>query len=489
MELKRRRDKMRKLNVLGSFKRKSFKYGSYSAAISIIFIAVLIAANLAAAKLNLRLDLTENKMFTLSDETNKILQELQQEVRIYALYEAGLEEPRIVEILNEYGARSKKVLVEYKDPVIYAQFIKKYVKNGEELKKGSLIVESGSRFRIIDPSRFVNRLKLQDGSSIPESLAVEQRVTGAIMYVVSDRTPVVYNLRGHDEGELSDEVKNALENENFTLTDLNLLTDKWEPLTGDILLMVSPKRDIDIEEEQALRDFLGKGGRGVFLADLLTGEMPNFQNLLRAYGVGLKKAITVEGDPQYSYDARNPLYLVPRMNRHLIVDSLAENRLKVIIPGAQPIEILDMKRQSLMIEPLLTTSNRSWGKVDLQSNTLDREAGDFVGPFDVAVAVLDRVNLENTTENARIVVISNSKFLENDLLAQSRRANLDLFMNSLNWVQDKKQNLYIQPKNLLTQSLWISEAQKLIYSGLVVVVIPLIIAGFGFTMWVRRRHL
>lgn len=62
-------------------------------------------------------------------------------------------------------------------------------------------------------------------------------------------------------------------------------------------------------------------------------------------------------------------------------------------------------------------------------------------------------------------------------------------MNSMNWVQDLKENISIAPKDLTAEKLKITHAQALGYSALVVIIIPAIVLIAGVVVWLRRRHL
>ena len=62
--------------------------------------------------------------------------------------------------------------------------------------------------------------------------------------------------------------------------------------------------------------------------------------------------------------------------------------MQVLTIGAQGVDILDVKKRTLEIEPLLTTSDNSWGKVDLTSTNIQKEEGDISGPFNIAVTVI-----------------------------------------------------------------------------------------------------
>ena len=134
---------------------------------------------------------------------------------------------------------------------------------------------------------------------------------------------------------------------------------------------------------------------------------------------------------------------------------------------------------------MLTTTAKSWGKKNLTSASTEKETGDIDGPFDVAVAITDT----QTAGTAKIVIFSSSGFLNSQISTVTNGGNLDLFMNSMNWVQDLKDNISITPKDLTSEGLKITQAQTLGYSGLVIIVIPAIVMIAGVVVWLRRRHL
>lgn len=480
---------MGKLNVGKSFRSKKFKYGGYAALLTTIVIAVVVAVNLVVGQLGLKLDLTQNKMFSLSDKTTNILKELKSDVKIIGLYEAGKENMMVKEILNKYKAKSNKIIVEYVDPVLHPQFAKQYTKEGQSLAAGSLIVVSGGKHKIIEGSDLYNyNFNEQTFEQTPESLAAEQRLTGAIMYVTSTKNPVIYTLEGHNEAAVSYDITKMMENENYTVNNLNLLTGEWKYTSGDMLLINSPKRDITSDELKKITDYMSKGGRTIVLMDFIDTDMPNLQKLMNTYGLGVQRAAILEGDT--SKMIQNKLFLVPDEKDHDILNPLITAKMPVIIPQAQPIEEIKVRKSSIVIEPLLSTSNKAYAKKDPgKSSTLEKEAGDIAGPFNIAVAATDNVDPSKPELNSKMIVISSSMVLDANFIQASGQANADFFMNSINWLVDKKESIAISPKSLSVEPINIDVFNALVIAGLVVIVIPLIIAGSGVTVWLRRRHL
>jgi ABC-2 type transport system permease protein len=479
---------MKKPDIRKSFQHKKFKYGGYATLLTMIVLAIVIALNLVVGQLDLKLDLTKNKLFSLSEQTTNILKDLKSDVNITVLSQAGKENQAIREMIVKYTDKSKRIKLDYVDPLQHPEFANKYTKNGESLSENSVIVESGNKYKVINAYDLYNFS--QDGTSA-ESLAVEQRVTGAIMYVTSEKNPVVYTLQGHNESAIPASVAKSLENENYITEEFTLVGTDWKPEKEDILLISSPKRDISSEELTKIKDFLGKGGKALIFVDLIQTELPNMAQLLNYYGVNVKNALVYEGNVSNTI-ANQKIYLLPNMKNHTILNPLLSSKLPVLTYAAQPIEELKVKRDTITIEPLLTTSDEAYAKTDLanlQTKSQEKEQGDLTGPFNLAITITDKLDYNDVTKNPRIILFTSSAVMNEEFISSTNGGNLDMIMNSLNWLVDRKENVSIRPKSLSAEILNINAYQQLTVAGISVVVIPVIIAVAGVTVWLRRRHL
>lgn len=131
-------------------------------------------------------------------------------------------------------------------------------------------------------------------------------------------------------------------------------------------------------EEEKLRDFLVKRrGHALFALDLLARErtLTNFEKILKRYGVAMERVLVFENDPAY-HVPRIAIDLLPEMSFHPITAGLRSSKLHILFPHSQAISELEIKQRTLEIEPLLSTSNKSWGKVDYHQVTLERSPAD-----------------------------------------------------------------------------------------------------------------
>lgn len=474
---------IKKPEIAKSFKSKKSRYGGYSTLITAVFIAVLIVVNLIAGQLNLKADLTKNKLYSLSKVTYQTLGSLKKDVKIYVFFQSGSEDETYKNILSEYASGSKKISVQYVDPNKYPGIANQF-SSGGQIDSGSVAVSCGSKFKLISSSDMFNYTYDESGNQQVDSLAIEQKITGAIVYVTSDNSPVIYTLTGHGETALPDQVTNALNIQNYTTKDLDLLSKDTTLQSGDVVLIDGPTRDLSSDEAKTLKDFLSKGGRAIFLMGLVNSDLPNFQSVLNSYGVGINQSVVVEGNSSNS--TQNPMIILPNLQSQDILTPLISSNIPVVIPGSQVIDTLNVKKSTLDIEPLLVTSSNSWAKKNLQAQTLDKESGDLQGPFNIAVAITDNVDESDSTKNAKLVVIADSMFANSQYVGNG--GNVDLVVNSINWLQDQKESISVQPKSLDDSTLNINAVQQLIISGIAVILIPLVIIIVGVRVWLRRRH-
>ncbi len=60
--------------------------------------------------------MTENKLFTLSDQTKNLIDNLEEPVMIYGLYKPGEESENVVDVIRKYERASKLITYEQIDP-------------------------------------------------------------------------------------------------------------------------------------------------------------------------------------------------------------------------------------------------------------------------------------------------------------------------------------------------------------------------------------
>lgn len=470
-----------------NFKTKHVKYGGYSIVITALFIAILIIANLFVEKFDVKYDLTKSNFYSLSDKTEKILNNVSDKITIYALEETGKENAMFKEILDKYDAGSKNVSVVYKDPILYPMFTEKYKKKDETMNTGSIIIEHGNKFKVLDVYELYNVTYDASRNPVIQSYAIEEKVTNAIVYVTGKVDPVVCVVTGHNEKEIPVVLGQQLVNENYSVKDIKILDAKLNPAT-DILLFMSPELDLLEEEVIQLNKYFSKGGKAMFMLDFSMPTLSNFEKMLARYGMEIQKGVAFEGDQSLTYPGQ-PNFLMPYVTKHDITHSLIDDKVPVLFPITMSFKESDLKSKDTKVTPLFVTSDKAYLKTNLEAKTFEKEATDIQGPLNLAMSSYEVYYEDLKSVETKLLVIGSSFILEPDMVPLGSLGNVDFVMNAFSWMTDKADITYMRPKAVDSYKVILTGQQVIILGSLFAVILPLLIIGFGVTVWLRRRHL
>ena len=480
-----------KKTILDSLKSRKFRFGGYATLLVVAALAIVVGVNLVVDQIPAKLDMTQERLYSLSDQTKKLLDGLGVDVTITTLGRVGAEDKLVKEVLDKMAARSRRIRLQTVDPETNPGWAKTY-SSGGTLQAGSLVVAvSDAKFKTIDRYDLYNyQMNQQTYQNEITSLAAEQRLVSALQYVTAAKLVTIYVVKGYDAASLADYGLSAsVTGQNYEVKDLDLIASGSVPADADVVLLASPRLDLTTADADHLRAYLAGGGRMLVMLDLakLVERAPQLEELLGNYGLGLQRLLVVEGDSsRYAYS--RPYYLLPKYSYHDIVAPLSSANLPLLVPGAMALRVLDLKKQSLTLDALLTTSENSWGKVDYNNATsVAKEARDVEGPFTLAWAVTDPARAAGARDT-KLVVVSSAEFLQSSL-QQVAPGNADFFLNSLSWLSEKKDDISVSAKSLQSYPLRINTLWGLILSGVVVLLIPLVTLGAGLAVWLRRRHL
>jgi ABC-2 type transport system permease protein len=476
-----------------SLSSKKFRYGGYATLLILAALAIVIALNVLVDQIPWKADMTQNKLFSLSEQSVKILKELKSDVSITMLAKVGQENTIVTETLSKYARTSAHIKLATIDPERNPGWAKPYEKDGASLSDGGVVVAGagGKRFKAIQYYDMYN-WDTSDYTQEPQpsSLAIEQKVTTAILYVTAERNPALYALTGHNEEKLTDyAISSAMEDQNYETKDLSLLTSESVPADADVLAIFDPKVDLSSEDAGKIQAYLQQGGRLLVIKNVPnspTSRMPNLEGVLAYYGVAMQPVLVVEGNPANVF-LNNPLSFLPKQESHEILDPITKAKYTILLFASGAIESLPLKRKTLTVSPLLTTSMNSWGMPNYTTrDKSDKAKGDVEGPFTLAAAVVDQPSDPNA-KDTRLVVVAGSAFLLQELTSRTP-GNTDFFLNSLSWLRDKKDTISIQAKSLMTYRLRLNATQSWVLAGVTAILIPLLVLGAGLFVWLRRRH-
>ena len=197
-------------------------------------------------------DWTPDKLFTLSDQTKKILKGLKREVKVIAFFSinsaddlAQRQYARAKDMLERYQRETRLLKVEFVDP--FADALKREAYEVEF--DGTVIFESGAKRE---------RVTTVD----------EQKFTSAIMKVVRDELKKIYFLTGHDERAIDDfertgysQTKEELEKQNYLVETLTLTTQPKVSADCAVLVIPGSKAQLTNHEIKEISKYLDRNGK------------------------------------------------------------------------------------------------------------------------------------------------------------------------------------------------------------------------------------
>ena len=383
------------------YDKLSRKTGEKNAALIIIFSVVLIAVLiLAGVKLiptvYTKLDLSANSMYTLSDETEKLISSVDKEVIIYLIASPGEENVGVKTFLERYAGKSKHITLKTLDPVADAEEIFKY--SGSTPPSNSIVVKTEKRYKMIpyydlfyygrDAYDYAYQVYAQyrNAGYIDSSLSFdsylkkyavydgcysgyeyEESINSAIRYVTSDSLKKIYLLAGHEEDSPSFDVYNHITNFGMELTRIN--AEKIDiPADADLLLLF-PNTDISTVEKNKLSEYMKNGGK-VLLVTSQGVAYGTLNTLLKEYGVESDGKYLCEDNENYNFE-KIPAYTVPDISDEALADILEERAATLLLAGTTGITLTETQPVGITVKPLLTTSPECYTTDDIADYKFD----------------------------------------------------------------------------------------------------------------------
>jgi ABC-type uncharacterized transport system involved in gliding motility auxiliary subunit len=459
---------------------------SASIGYTLTVLAVVVLINFLAARHSFfRKDLTENRDFSLSEQTEKILEGLPREVSLTSFSREG--DPgrqKLQDLLEEYTHRSRKLTVRYVDPDKNPAEVRRY--NVTEL--GTLVVESGKQEQ---------RVTAGD----------EESITNAIIKVTTDRERVVYGTTGHGEHDLNDTdrgglsaLKAALEKQNYVVKPLTL--NAGVPADASVVIIDGPAKPFLEAEAKMVSDWVEKGGR-LFLAQD-PGVDPGFDALLASFGAAVRKDVVIDKVSQlFGGDARIPMVPADGYDRSHPITKTFDYQ--TIYPLASSIDVKEPSPPGVTAVKLARTSEMSWGEAtdeEFKSGRVERDDKDAPGPITL-VAALEKKGSAATPDpapaantdaakppaapDARIVLFGDGDFASNNYF--NAGGNGDLALSAVAWLVEQGELMSIRPKSSTPRIAILSPAQVFYYFWTIVAIAPILIATVGVGIWWRRKRL
>jgi len=462
--------------------RRAGRYGSSALLGTIVAIAILGMLGFMASRYHKKLDWTEAGVHTLSDQSQKVLANLDGDVEVVALVSKVDSEP-VHALLDKYADASPKFKVEYADPNVRPGLLEEYGITPDELGKGLVRIAIG-------------------GDSVKVSELNEEKVTNAMVKLTRTGQKIVYFLDGHGEKAIEGEAANtregygraaeSLRNENYTVKTLLLASTGEVPADADAVIIPGPRRPLLPEETKALETYLAKGGAVLVMIDPRVHI--DLVTQLAAWGVELGDDVVIDRTLALFGRAMDPFAGSYDPN-HEITKGLRDPTLFH--------EVRSVKAGPAFTE-IVFTGAESWAERDLAMLDAEGKASldsnDLPGPVPIAVAgrplfpadvappeePVKEGETPPAKKDPRMVVFGDADFADNEFI--ETYSNRNLFVNSVNWLIGDVEAIAIRPAQSRASRFQLTADQFRTIRMLSLFVLPQAIAIFGVFTWWSRRH-
>ncbi len=529
---------------------KKVTYGTNMVVVALLVAGILVIINAFSYRHFFRVDLTENKKFTISSSTRNVLAELDDIVNIKVYLSKKLP-PYMVTVTNQV----KDILEEYR---IYSDgaIELEYIDPGDDPAMQQKLRFMGIpqlRLNIIekDQAAISNvymglAILFGDNKEIIPALTdletFEYELTGKILRVASSEVQTIGFLSGHGEADLNKDlgtINNLLKEQYYTKA---VDTSKGEKIPSDIsaLVVAGPKQmtDRDLFE---VDQYLMSGGKVIFLTDMIDIQSQRMQGsplnspitrLIEHYGIQLADELVLDqlnANASFQSGMFNIFIPYPFWVRavrqsvegaHPIINQIES----MVLPWASPLEIIEEKTKDKTVDILAKSSPYSWiqkGFFDLnprqdfrpspeqlQSRTL---AVAVQGSFDSyfagkAVPPVENAQQEDAGTNdekkpteeersiaakspeTKIIVVGNSRFITSNFPEQFE-GNRTFFQNAIDWfvIGDK----LIDIRSRETGERPLKVVSDNVKAGLRLAnmfAVPVLLAVFGVVQYLIRRR-
>lgn len=460
-----------------SISTKSIKTGAYSSTLILIVFAAVIMGNLAVQELPAdltQMDVTSQKLYSLTDTTKNVVKNLEQDITIYVINSEDSADATVATTLQRYEQLSDHIRVEYVDPLVNPNFYKNYA---DSVSTNSLIVESDDRAKVIDYyNLYESEFDYYTYSSSVTGYDAEGQITSAIDYVTNAELPVVYQIEGHGESELETAFTEVIEKENVELLTINLLQYDAVPEDAACILLLAPTSDLSSDDADKIISYLENGGKAVISVNLTEEELPNFDRVLAAYGVTNTYGIVLESDRSYYY--QSPYYLLPEIASTTVTSSFAASG---YIFAPYVVELLyDTENEDRTVEAFLTTSGNAYSKADpMTVETMEYTEGDTQGLFNVGAMI--------TEGDTEVAVLSSGYIFTESANSMVSGTNSELFGNIIAQFAGKEESSSIEVKSYQLDNITVSQSGIILWGLILTVLLPLFVLVAGIVVWIRRR--
>lgn len=477
-------------------KKKWLIEGTTTLALVSIIIAAFICINIFVQNQDLTpIDLSQEQLYTLSDESKEKVKNINKDVNIYFVEYS--EDEANVSLAKQYHNVNEKIKTEVVTAEGRPDLVQKYgIQSGSQ----GIIIECGEKSKVLT----ANDLYTYDTSTYETINIAEEKLTSSIVSVTTDKIPKLYFLEGYSSYSLSQQMNYLgvyLQNEINEVKQLNILSTGKVPDDCDTLIICTPVKDFDDIATNAIIDYINSGRNILWLNAAVTKaqDLPNVNKILAMYGVKPFQVGTILEADADKMLSQTPYIIFPNINSSTVTKSIYNtegviliNATKIDTVGEEELTNLDVSKSVL-----LSTSSNSFFRKDFTIQTASKTEKDEQGEFVVGAELEKIISKANEEEGksaikSKMVIFGENNFITDYPIGNSNTPvlvlakNKDLILNSMAYLVDREEDITAR-KSTGTVTYTATEEQDNLIK-VVIFGVPALIIIAGIIVWVVRRR-
>ena len=481
---------------IDAIKKKWLVDGTKTILLVAIIVVIFIGINTLMQKLELTpIDLSQDKLFTLTDESKDKVKNIDKDVNIYFI---GYEDDDVnLDLAKQYKKANERIIAEAVDINDRPDLAQKY---GIESGTQGIIIECGEKSKVLTESDLVT----YDTTTYETISIAEEKFTSAIASVASEKIPKIYFLEGYSEfylGQNMNYLSMYLENEVNEVATLNILSVGKVPDDCDTLVITTPAKDFDDVATNAIIEYINSGRNILWLnaAHPTEIDLSNVNKILDLYAVDPFEVGIIRETNADNMVMQSPDLIIPKIEYSEVLKDLY-NGTGVILANATKININEDKLEEQKVEEtkLASTTEDAYFRTNFNNQSNYPGENEDQKAYLVGAILEKTIKEENEetgekTVTSKLIIYGENYFVTNYALLQNSgypaiqlAQNKDLVLNSLAYLVDRPEDITAR-KSTGTVVYTATEAQDRTIK-IIIFAIPIIIIIAGIIVWnVRRR--
>nr|WP_319489609.1 Gldg family protein [uncultured Caproiciproducens sp.] len=487
-------------------KSSKFRHGGISTAFTAGFIIVIVLINIIVGALgerypSMNIDLTKNRVNTLSTQAAEIVAKVNIPTTIYImateaqtkgdqlLTDYGIKYSQVGELAAKIAEKNSNIKVQYIDLDKNPTFASTY--KNDNIVAGDVLIKTEKRYRVLAYTDLFNVQYGSDGTTTETYSMVDSALASGLNSVISDTVALAAFDTGHGEQLDATTYKKLLGNNSIETKDFNILTDAI-PENTRLVVLGCPATDYTDAELTKLDDFLSSttisGDRSLLVTFHPNQQtMPKLSAFLKEWGIEVPQAVVVESD-QSKYYTDDASYILSNMQSALSLGGQSDYGY-FTTPQSNPINLL-FETKGTKTTYSLAKSNETCYLVD--NNTKENDTPQKAA-YNTAVLSQDTVKSGAKEYKANVIALGSTTMFNAEILGASTFGNAKYMVdlsryatgttNSATAITETSVQTNVSDITLSTGM------STLLGLGVFTLLIPLLIAIAGICLYNKRRHL